>query len=135
MSESLQNLFTAVWELLTALGLLVGPWIPLIAWCVFWLFAVNWLKLNRILAKGGWIPVFLIMFAAVLVWGEIAPPASGVHDFGIGWNVSNFYGKLVYVTALVVIMMLCGSVQSSGACDQICRFPEDSDEQAAETAH
>ncbi len=133
MLDAILNLFTAVWTLLEALGSLLAPWIPLIAWCVFWLFAVNWTKLRVILSKGGWIPVFLICFAAILVWGEIAPPVGGFHDFG--WPLTNFYGKLVYVTALLCIMLLCGSVQNSGACDKLCEFPEEADEDAAHTAH
>jgi len=64
----------------------------------------------------------------VLVWGLIAPPPDGVHHL-MGLSPSNFVGKAIYVTMLLTIMALCGSVQLSGACGSLCRFAEvESDE-------
>ncbi|MBW3543742.1 MAG: hypothetical protein KY476_26135 [Planctomycetes bacterium] len=34
----------------------------------------------------------------------------------LGLKVSNYVGKTVYVTALICIMLLCGSVQLAGCC-------------------
>jgi hypothetical protein len=96
----------------------------LLAWIVFWTFAVNWVKFRETLLNGGGIALFLIGVATVLVWGSIAPPAGGIHSL-LGLELSNYYGKMVYVTALYCIMFLCGSVQLSGCCGSCCKFEED----------
>ena len=120
---SLQSLLAASWEVVIALLVLVLPWTPLLAWVAFWLLAVNWVKLRDILLRGGWIGVVLMGLVMVLVWSLVAPPASGSHHL-FGLHVSNFVGKTVYVTALLTIMFLCGSVQLSGACGTLAHFPE-----------
>ncbi|TWU12595.1 hypothetical protein CA54_14190 [Symmachiella macrocystis] len=136
MLDSILNLLGAFWSVLSEIGGVLTPWIPLIAWCVFWLFAVNWSKLRVVLRGGGWIALLLICAAAVLVWGSVAP---GTHDFGIPGEDyagnSNFVGKTVYVTGLLCIMLLCGAVQNSGACDRFCNFSDDLDEEPADAAH
>lgn len=123
MSElliSLSDLIVAAWSLLKAVSVLLLPWFPLAVWIGFWLCAVNWIKLREVLvAKGGLIGVLLIGAVWVLIWGVVAPPESGSH-FILGLTVSNFVGKLVYVTALFSLMFLCGSVQLSGCCNQWC---------------
>ncbi len=109
-----QSIGLLVWTLITT----IVPWTPLIAWVAFWTLAVDWVKLRGILLQGGWIGLVLLGVVAVLVWGVIAPPESGVHSL-LGLEVSNFVGKTVYVTGMIVIMMLCGSVQLSGCCDRL----------------
>ncbi|WP_010583449.1 hypothetical protein [Schlesneria paludicola] len=121
--DSLQNLLVAGWAVVVSLLGLVVPWAPLIAWVAFWLLAVNWEKLYPVLAKGGAIGVFLIGLMMILVWGLIAPPESGTHHL-FGLEPTNFAGKTIYVTMLLVIMALCGSVQLSGACGKLVRFAE-----------
>jgi hypothetical protein len=118
------DILTALLDLISAAGLLVwavvrgiAPWIPLLAWIAFWTLAVDWVRLRAFLLKGGWIGVLLLGLVAVLVWGVVAPPEGGVHSL-LGLQVSNFVGKMVYVTTLTVIMLLCGSTQLSGACDR-----------------
>jgi hypothetical protein len=121
----LQKLLVAGWDVLISLLVLVLPWTPLLAWVAFWLLAVNWVKLRDVMLRGGWIGVVLIGLVAVLVWSLVAPPESGSHHlFGLK-NISNFMGKFVYVTALLTIMFLCGSVQLSGACGSLAQFPPD----------
>ena len=62
--ESLFELFMAVVDLVGSVGYLVLPWLPLVAWLVFWMFAVNWTKLRiQITQQGGWISLLLIAFA------------------------------------------------------------------------
>jgi len=121
MSElliSLSDLMVAAWSLLKAVSGLVLPWFPLAVWIGFWLCAVNWNKLREVLiAKGGLLGVLLIGAIWVLIWGVVAPPESGSHHL-FGLTLSNFVGKLVYVTALFCLMFLCGSVQLSGCCQQ-----------------
>ena len=116
-------LLGAVWHLVISILQLVLPWTPLIAWLAFWLYAVNWVKLREVLAQGGWIGVLAIGFMMVLIWGVIAPPSTGAH-YLFGLTLSNFVGKTVYVTTLLTIMFLCGSVQLSGACGNWATFPE-----------
>jgi hypothetical protein len=119
------DLLTAVLDLLAALGTLLWalfhalvPWTPLLAWIAFWLFAVDWVRLREIQLRGGVIGLVLIALIAILVWGVAAPPESGRHSL-LGLHVSNFFGKAIYVTALIVIMQLCGAVQLSGCCGSL----------------
>lgn len=133
MSEVVSNLIsllTAVWSLVISVAVLILPWTPLIVWLAFWLFAVNWVKLRAVMLQGGWIAVLFFGFMAILIWGVIAPPEDGFH-YLFGLTLSNFVGKTVYVTALITIMFLCGSVQLSGACGSWASFPEP----AAEETH
>lgn len=117
------TLLVAVWHLAISLLALVMPWTPLIGWLAFWLFAVDWVKLRAVLLQGGWIGVLAIGLMTILIWGLIAPPETGFHHL-LGLTLSNFVGKTVYVTALLAIMFLCGSVQLSGACGNWASFPE-----------
>ncbi len=128
--EALQQLLTAFYDLGAALVSTVVPWAPLIAWVAFWALAVNWVNLRRVLLSGGWVAVGLIMLMTILGWGSIAPPESGVHVV-LGLTLSNFVGKTVYVTALAVIALLCGSVQLSGLCGPLVQFDEGGEPEAA----
>jgi len=124
--EVLSNLLTllsSVWQLVISVFALLLPWTPLLGWLAFWLYAVNWVKLRAVLLQGGWVGVMLFGVMAVMIWGVIAPPESGQHHI-FGLILSNFVGKTVYVTALMTIMFLCGSVQLSGACGPWAHFPE-----------
>lgn len=132
--KSLSELLLASWHVVTSLLWLILPWTPLIAWVAFWLLAVNWVKLREVMIQGGWIAVVLLGLVMVLVWGMVAPPDRGYHHL-FGLNVSNFVGKTVYVTALLTIMFLCGSVQLSGACGKLADFPEDLPEEDHSHGH
>lgn len=130
----MENLFTALADLILALkdvvlslGMLLLPWIPLFAWVIFWTCGVNWIKLRDVLRKGGWIGVVLIGLMAVLVWGTVWPPSLGHYDL-LGLRISNFVGKTVYVSGLICLMLLSGSVQLSGACNRWLCFPEETPE-------
>lgn len=124
---SLGKFLDAGWHVIVDLLAIIVPWAPLIAWIAFWLLAVNWEKLYPVLAKGAVIGVILIGLMMILIWGLIAPPPDGVHHL-FGLRPTNFVGKTIYVTMLFTIMALCGSVQLSGACGPLCRFPEDQPE-------
>jgi len=128
--ESLLQMFGAGWGVITSLAALITPWAPLLAWIAFWLFGVNWQKLRTVLLSGGGIAVILMGLVVILVWGSIAPPESGFHHI-LGLTLSNYFGKMVYVTTLIVIMVLCGLVQLSGCCGQCCSFYEEPAEPAA----
>lgn len=125
--ESLVGVFRSLLDVVVALVHLILPWLPLLAWIGFWSFAVNWKKAWPILQRGGYIGLFLLMFVAVLVWGAIAPPPEGTHSL-FGLTVSNYAGKLIYVTTLTCIAILCGSVQLSGTFGSCCSFPEEEEQ-------
>lgn len=131
--SSLLQLVAALWQLTLALWFLVIPWAPLIAYVAFWLYAVDWLKLRPVIARGGWIAVLFIAVMTTLVWGLVAPPADS--HYLLGRPVSNFAGKFVYVSALVTIMFLCGSVQLSGLCGSWATFKEDAPEEEHHHGH
>lgn len=130
---SLQNLLQALFDVGEEFFWLVLPLTPLVLWVAFWLFGVNWVKLRSVLLSGGAIGVLLIMFMAILTWGAIAPPESGRHAI-VGLSLSNFVGKTVYVTALAVIALLCGSVQLAGLCGSLGEF-DDEPTDAVEHSH
>src|SRR3569623_1736087 len=92
---ALGQLFVALEALVWSLVLIIGPWLPLVLWIVYWLFAVNRVNLREVLVRGGWIGVALIGFMAILVWGTVAPPPNNYHEM-FGLTVSNFVGKTVF---------------------------------------
>ena len=131
--QALLNLFSALLEVLVATGGLILPWLPLIAWTVFWALAVNWEKLAAVIRSGAFLGIAMIALLAVLVWGCVSPPIDGHHYFemlGVRLSVSNFTGKLVYVVGLVVIMFAAGSAQLSGMFDGLVCFADE--EEAAD---
>ena len=130
LDQSFIQLLTALGALIVALGRVLVPFLPLVVWIAFWTLAVNWTKLRVVFLQGGWIGLLLIGVVAVLVWGTVAPPASGAHHL-LGLTLGNFVGKTVFVTTLICIMFLCGSVQLSGACGKLCNF----EETAADSGH
>ncbi len=111
--ESLVGVFWSLLDVVVALVLVVLPWMPFLAWVGFWTFAVNWKKAYPVLQRGGFIGIFLLMFLAVMVWGAVAPPPEETHSL-FGLTVSNYAGKLIYVTTLTCVALLCGSIQLSG---------------------
>jgi hypothetical protein len=125
--DSLIQLFQVLFNLVISLGGVILPWLPLIAWVAFWLLAVDWSKLRGQMVRGGFLAVVLIGLMMILVWGIVAPPADGSHQM-LGLKLSNYVGKTVYVTMLLSIMFLCGSVQLSGSVDRLLNFPEDAPE-------
>ena len=126
--QALLNLLSALLEVLVATGGLILPWLPLIAWTVFWALAVNWEKLAAVIRSGAFLGIAMIALLAVLVWGCVSPPVDGHHYFemlGVRLSVSNFTGKLVYVVGLVVIMFAAGSAQLSGMFDGLVCFADE----------
>lgn len=130
--EAVWNLIVALAGLVVALAGTIAPWWPLIAWIAFWLLAVNWQKLYPVIASGGWIGLLLLWFTMILIWGVVSPPEGGSHHL-LGLHVSNFFGKMIYVTGLYVFMAICASAQLSGVCDRWLHFGDD--EPAAEHHH
>lgn len=130
--DSLLNLIIALWEVVFHTIAIVLPWTPLLAWVAFWLIAVNWVKYREVLLKGGWTGLALIWLMMILIWGLIAPPDGFHHVFGL--KLSNFVGKMVYVSALFCIMFICGSVQLAGSCNRWINFGDDEESSDSENA-
>ncbi len=120
---TLRELLTSLLNVVLALLRVVLPWLPLLAWIAFWTLAVNWVRLFDVLRRGGMVGILLLMFAAVLVWGAVSPPASG-HHFMFGLTVSNYVGKFIYVTMLTCIALLCGSAQMNGFAGGLVDFSD-----------
>jgi hypothetical protein len=91
------NLGTLVWELV----LLLAPWLLLIAWVAWWLWAVNWKRAWVVLAEGAWAPVVLLMILAAHVWASLDP----------GGLLPGFWWKLGGVCLVVGGTLLCGWLQ------------------------
>lgn len=129
--DSVIQLFWALFELAGSIGGLVLPLTPLVLWVAFWMFAVDWVALRSFLHKGGWVGLVLLAFAAILVWGCVAPPADGSH-YVLGRTLDNFIGKTVYVTGLLCIMLLSGAVQLAGV---VGPYPPKIEEPEPDTHH
>jgi hypothetical protein len=128
------GILLAVWNLLIFVVLdVLSPNLPLVGWIVFWLFAVNWVRMRETLLNGAWIGLLLVGFVAIVTWSAIAPPESGTHNL-VGLSVSNVVGKTVYVTMLYSIMFLCGAVQLSGCCGGITSTDSSADQDGQQPA-
>lgn len=111
----MSNLLVSLWAFLTAGGgllatviLLVQPWLPLAVWAAFWLFAVDWLRLRRILVpRSGMIGLLLIGVFAAWISTLIAPATSEslLHPV---------VERIVVLTTWIVVMMACGTAQLLG---------------------
>ena len=95
---------------------LTAPVLPVLCWTVFWLFAVDWVQLRQILLKGGWLGIMLVGFVMVVVWQQISPGSQAV----LGLELNGYIEKMVYVTALLSLMFVCGAVQLTGCCTRWC---------------
>jgi len=122
--HALLDLVVALKDVVWSLGAILIPWIPLLAWIAYWTLGANWFKLRPVLRDGGWVGLLLLGAVAVLVWGVVAPPPRGHYDL-LGLHVSNFVGKTMFVSGLICLMLLSGSVQLSGCCNSWLTFPED----------
>ncbi len=132
--EALGQILLAIQQILTAIGSVVftSPVLPLLCWTGFWLFAVDWTRLRQIILGGGWMGVLLIGVVMVIVWQQISPSTRAV--FGLT-ELSGYIEKLVYVTALLSLMFVCGAVQLTGCCSRclpgVSTSPEPDDSGAA----
>ncbi len=120
---TLDAILLALWQIVEQLYLIVvelggliltAPVMPLLIWCVFWLFAVDWTRLRHIMLRGGWIGVVLIGVVMVVAWQQLDPEAA---DSLLGlMNLNGYIEKMMYVTGLFSLMFICGAVQLTGCC-------------------
>ena len=101
-----------IWEALSPglawfFGLLL--WLlPVALWCVWWLWGCNWKHVWPVLARGGWVVLALLMFAAALAWASASPSS---WDGLVFMTVSNFWWQLGAVGGLTALALFCGWVQ------------------------
>lgn len=106
--ESLWAFLTAGGDLLAAFVLLVTPWLPLGAWAVFWLFAVDWMRLRRILVpQSGMVGLLLIAVFAAWISTLIAPVTTNSLLLPV-------VERIAVLTTWIVVMMTCGALQLLG---------------------
>ena len=115
--EAVESILRGVGHIVRSVGAVVfiAPVLPLLCWAAFWLFAVDWTRMRQIMLKGGWLGVVLIGAVMVIVWQQISPTTQAV--LGLT-ELSGYVEKLVYVTALVSVMFVCGAVQLTGCCSR-----------------
>jgi len=120
--EAMLQILGGVRQIVMSLGEVVftAPVLPLLCWAAFWLFAVDWTRIRQIMLKGGWLGLILIGVVMVIVWQQISPTTQAV--FGLT-ELSGYVEKLVYVTALLSVMFVCGAVQLTGCCSRCTPVP------------
>ena len=106
--QALVQLGTSLGQLLVWLAVLVGHWLLLIVWVVWWLWGVNWRRLWPVLGEGAWIPVLLLAIVGALAWASLVPSD---WDFAGWFTVPNFWWQLVGVGLLVALTLFCGWLQ------------------------
>ena len=136
----LENLIDAVGQILLGLkqiltvvaaGIFSAPVLPVLVWSLFWLFAVDWTRLRQIILKGGWLGVVLVGVVMVIIWQQVVPES----DVILGLKVNGYIEKMVYVTALLTVMFVCGAVQLTGCCARCCPVPVTELDPADEHGH
>ena len=116
--EALGQIIFGLQQIVSSIAsvVLTAPVLPVLCWTVFWLLAVDWIQLRQILLKGGWLGIMLVGFVMVIVWQQISPGSQAV----LGLELNGYIEKLVYVTALLSLMFVCGAVQLTGCCTRWC---------------
>ena len=116
--EALGQIIFGLQQIVSSIAsvVLTAPVLPVLCWTVFWLLAVDWIQLRQILLKGGLLGIMLVGFVMVIVWQQISPGSQAV----LGLELNGYIEKLVYVTALLSLMFVCGAVQLTGCCTRWC---------------
>jgi hypothetical protein len=102
------HLVETLLTLIVEIGALALRHILLIAWVAWWLWGVNWNKAWGALAKGGWVPVALLVVIAAAAWSAMAP---STYDFLGLFPMANFWWQLAAVTLVVMLALFCGWLQ------------------------
>jgi hypothetical protein len=97
-------------EWLTSILAFLVSWLPLAAWVVWWLLAVNWKKAWVALAQGAWLAVLFLMFLSSFAWSCIDQSALTITGVG---TVSSFWWRLGCVCALTLTALFCGWLQGN----------------------
>jgi hypothetical protein len=106
--EAIQQVFAILGELIAEQAGLIVTILLLLAWVVWWLWAVNWSKTWPVLAQGAWLPLVLLLVVSALVWSQIAPGSCVLFGF---LTVTNFWWQLGGVGLLTALALFCGWLQ------------------------
>jgi hypothetical protein len=106
--ELLQQTWWKLAETLAYLGPYLAAALPLVAWCAWWLGAVNWRKCWPALARGAWVPVLLLAVVAAMVWTKVQ--AADCHCLG-SLTIPNGWWQAGAVAALAAVALFCGWLQ------------------------
>jgi hypothetical protein len=82
--------------------------LPIGAWCVWWLWCVDWRRCWPLLAGGGWVVLCGLALAATLLWTVLDSAACTCLPL---LTLPAFVTHLAGVLALVGIALFCGWVQ------------------------
>ncbi len=107
MFQAILAAVAAILEMLLVIGRWLLPWLPLAAWCAWWLWCVSWKDAWPILARGAWLVVVLLVLCSALAWSAIFPSTCNC----IGVPLPNFWWQLGATSALALLALLCGWVQ------------------------
>jgi hypothetical protein len=95
-------------ETMGAAGRVLSVVLPILVWCAFWLWAVNWSKAWKVLGTGGWAPLALLILVSTAAWSQVAPTR---HNFLDLLSVPPFVWQLCVVLLFVGLALFCGWVQ------------------------
>jgi len=101
--ETLLQLVQNLGSLLGDLVLFLLHWSLVIAWLAWALWGINWRQTWPVLARGGWLPLVLMVVLIALVWSQI------LQDQWPG--VPNFWWQLGAVSLLAAATLFCGWLQ------------------------
>ena len=95
-------------DTLIFLGPYLAAALPFVAWCAWWLGAVNWRKCWPALARGAWVPVLLLAVVAAMVWMRVQ-----AMDYPLPGSVTipNGWWQAGGVAGLVAVALFCGWLQ------------------------
>jgi hypothetical protein len=82
--------------------------LALMAWVIWWLWAVNWTKAWAALAQGAWVGLVLLVLLASMVWSHIDPSPWIVSGIG---SVSSSWACLSIVCGMTALALFCGWLQ------------------------
>jgi hypothetical protein len=83
---------------------IAAAWLPLVLWCAWWLWCVDWSKLWPTLAAGAWAPAVLFVLVSGVVWARLDPD-------GFGAPGSVVPAHVAAAVALACVAMFCGWLQ------------------------
>ena len=99
-----------LWQVLLSLLVLLGDlaWFllrvsPVLAWLAWALWGIDWRKTWPVLARGGWVPLVLLVVLIALVWSQLLPQQ--------GPAAPNFWWRLGAVSLLAAATLFCGWLQ------------------------
>jgi hypothetical protein len=95
-------------ELLIRTGSILMVVLPCLAWCAFWLWAVNWRKAWKVLGDGAWAPLVLLIVVGTAGWSQVMQTKYNFLDLVA---VPSFWWQLAVVLLFVGLAFFSGWLQ------------------------